>query len=84
VLVDGGANVNQQDNERRTVLIRVVDRYQVALVRFLIEAKAEVNARDSKGRTALGRLHPPRDKLFRHSPDYKRIRLLLKQAGVVH
>ena len=84
VLVDGGANVNQQDNERRTVLMRVVDRYQVALVRFLIEAKAEVNARDSKGRTALGRLHPPRDKLFRHSPDYKRIRLLLKQAGVVH
>lgn len=83
VLVDGGANVNQQDNERRTALMRAVDRYQVASVRFLIEAKANVNARDSTGRTALGRLHPPRDKLFRQSPDYKQIRLLLKQAGVV-
>lgn len=82
-LVDGGANLNQQDNEGRTALMRAADRYQVEAVRFLIAAKANLNSRDSQGRTALGRLHPPRDKLFRHSPEYKQIRLLLKQAGAV-
>jgi ankyrin repeat protein/uncharacterized protein DUF6438 len=83
MLVDGGANPNQQDDEGRTALMRTADQYRVDAVRFLIAAKADVNLRDSKGRTALGRLSPPRNKLFRHFPEYKQIRLLLKQAGAV-
>jgi ankyrin repeat protein len=83
VLVDGGANLNQQDNKRRTALMRAADRYRADSVRFLIEAKADLNLRDSHGHTALGRLHPSRDKLFHHDPAYKQIRLLLKRAGAV-
>jgi hypothetical protein len=67
--------------------MRAADQYQVDSVRFLVAEKANVNLRDSKGRTVLGRLHPPRDKLFRRSPvynqSYKQIRVLLKQAGSV-
>lgn len=82
-LVDGGANLNEQDDQRRTALMRAVDKYRVDAVRFLITAKADPNLRDSHGHTALGRLHSPRDKLFRHSPEYRQIRLVLQQAGAV-
>ena len=53
VLVSKGANVNVQDQKKRTPLIFAATNGHTSIVEFLISKGAEVNAKDSGGRTAL-------------------------------
>jgi hypothetical protein len=53
VLVAKGANVNVQEQKKRTPLIFAATNGHTSVVEFLIGKGAEVNARDSGGQTAL-------------------------------
>jgi ankyrin repeat protein len=53
VMVAKGANVNVQDQKKRTPLIFAATNGHTSAVAFLISQGAEVNAKDSGGRTAL-------------------------------
>lgn len=52
-LVAKGANVNLQDQKKRTPLIFAATNGHTSVVKFLIESGADVNAKDSGGQTAL-------------------------------
>ena len=49
-LIDSGADVNEKDEEGRSVLMRTS---LISVARMLIEAGADVNAVDQDGKTAL-------------------------------
>ena len=53
VLVAKGANVNVNDQKKRTPLIFAATNGHTSIVEFLISQGADVNAKDSGGRTAL-------------------------------
>lgn len=53
VLVAKGANVNVQDQKKRTPLIFAATNGHTSIVEFLISRGAEINAKDSGGQTAL-------------------------------
>ncbi|MEP5763116.1 MAG: ankyrin repeat domain-containing protein [Halieaceae bacterium] len=53
VLVGKGANVNVQDQKKRTPLIFAATNGHTSVVEFLISKGAKVNAQDSGGRSAL-------------------------------
>jgi len=60
LLIEKGANVNSRDNSDKTPLMFATEnwsatRNEVETVRSLLEGKAEVNAKDKNGRTALSR-----------------------------
>jgi len=53
VLVKKGANVNLQDQKKRTPLIFAASNGHTPVVEYLVRAGADVNAKDSDGQTAL-------------------------------
>lgn len=52
-LIKGGANVNVQDEDKRTPLIHAVIENKIEMVKLLVENAADINIQDSLGYTAL-------------------------------
>lgn len=53
VLIQNGINVNVADKDKHSALHYAVERGNIELVKLLIEAKADVNAKNSHNRTVL-------------------------------
>ena len=52
-LIEKGANVNEQDNDGKTVLMIAKDVYRAGELKVIIDKGADVNAQDNDGKTAL-------------------------------
>lgn len=56
-LLENGANINGQDDTRKTALHRAAYKAKVEAVKVLIENSADVNAKDQMGHTPLYSAH---------------------------
>jgi ankyrin repeat protein len=72
LLIQRGANVNQQDAEGKTALMRTLHYSDIEVVKILVEAKADLDIRDNDGNTVL---------MMAELGKSTKITNILKQAG---
>jgi ankyrin repeat protein len=72
LLIQRGANVNQQDAEGQTALMRTLSYSDIEVVKILVEENADLNIRDNDGNTVL---------MMAELGNSTKIVNILKQAG---